>query len=102
MKPDVTKRRMAYNLFLEGKGYKFAAKELNINEHTARDWFRRFRAGPSASESLLSETTNTKRYPMELREKAIELRHKGMSWTEILDATGVPPGTIKNWVKKIK
>lgn len=102
MKIDYMVRQRAYNLFLEGKGYKFAAKELDINEHTARDWFRRFRAGPNAFESLLTDTVTTHRYPKEIHDKAIALRNDGMSWTDIMRITRVPVATLKNWLRREK
>lgn len=102
MKNDFQTRRRAYNLFLEGKGYKLAAKTLNLNESTVRDWFRRFRAGKGAFESLLSDTNTTRRYPKEIHDKAIALRNDGMSWTDIMRITGVPVATLKNWIRREK
>ena len=102
MKNDFQTRRRAYNLFLEGKGYKLAAKTLNLNESTVRDWFRRFRAGKGAFESLLSDTCTTRRYPQEVRTKALALRNEGMSWTDIMRITGVPVATLKNWIRREK
>ena len=44
MSTDFTVRRQAYNLYLEGHGYKATAKQLGLHESTVRDWFRRFKA----------------------------------------------------------
>ena len=98
MNTDFTVRRLAYNLYLEGYGYKAAAKQLGLHESTVRDWFRRFKA--NAYDSLLSQKLTTKRYPLELKEKVIQLRNDGFSWTQILQETRVPIGTAKNWVRR--
>ena len=98
MKNDSQTRRRAYNLFLEGKGYRLAAKTLNLNESTVRDWFRQFKA--NAYDSLLNQELTTRHYPLELRERVIQLRNEGLSWTQTLKETQVPVGTAKNWIKR--
>lgn len=100
MEPNFEVRRRAYNLHLEGKGYKAAAKQLGLSESTVRDWFRRFKVG--AFDTLLSSKTTTRRYPQEMIDQVIKLREEGRSWTEILAATHVPIGTAKNWVRRHK
>ena len=98
MSTDFTVRRQAYNLYLEGHGYKATAKQLGLHESTVRDWFRRFKA--NAYDSLLNQELTTRHYPLELRERVIQLRNEGLSWTQILKETQVPVGTAKNWIKR--
>ena len=100
MDPNFEVRRRAYNLYLEGKGYKATAKQLGLSESTVRDWFRRFKVG--AFDTLLSSTATTRRYPQETIDRVIKLREEGKSWTEILALTLVPIGTAKNWVRRHK
>ena len=95
MNTDFTVRRKAYNLYPKGHGYKAAAKQI---ESTVRDWFRRFKA--NVYDSLLSQELTTRRYPLELKEKVIQLRSKGFSWTQILQKTLVPIGTANNWIRR--
>ncbi len=98
MSTDFTVRRQAYNLYLEGHGYKATAKQLGLHESTVRDWFRRFKA--NAYDSLLNQELTTRRYPLELKEKVIQLRNEGLSWAQTLKETQVPVGTAKNWIKR--
>ena len=98
MEHNFEMRRRAYNLYLEGKGYKSAAKQLGLNVSTVRDWFRRFKVG--AFDTLLSSENKTRRYPQEEIDRVIRLREEGCSWTAILEQTRIPIGTMKNWYRR--
>ena len=95
---SLDQRKRAKELFAQGRGYKFVAKETGVSMHTVRDWGRRYRRGKFTEDIA----QHLYRYDSQAHDKVCELRAQGLSLRAIAAQTGVSVSTCREWIERRK
>lgn len=90
----------ARELFLRGASYKTVAFSLKVPVYTAREWMHRHRNG--TLEALVTGERAVGRFSDKARQEVIRLRTElGMSYNNIVKATGISRTTVRSWLADI-
>ena len=95
---SLDQRKRAKELFAQGRGYTFVAKETGVSMHTVRDWGRRYRRGKFTEDIA----QHLYRYDSQAHDKVCELRAQGLSLRAIAAQTGVSVSTCREWIERRK
>lgn len=98
-KPDYLKK-IAYNIFELGHGYRTCAMVLDLSVYTVREWYAQYKLGYYESE-LTSSKPKQKAYSLEFRQKVIkDYLDTKPSITELAKRYEVSKRTVRRWIQE--
>ena len=100
-KPDYLKK-IAYNIFELGHGYRTCATVLDLSVYTVREWYAQYKLGYYESD-LMSPKPKQKAYSVEFRQKVInDYLETNPSITELAKRHEVSKRTVRRWIEDHK